>query len=176
MTKVCDDQVGFFKVYDTRPKIALRGWSMKPSRCKQEPISLYFEVPKDFNHRGKVELDLHILVQRQHKHPVKDKDLKIRVRSDSAGNDQDLGCEFNDCVEVCCSIDEPGHDKDCDKLRHFRVKVCLDPKHIEGQDLVVLVIDRGECHEDCDTTKCDNEYDDDVFLVGASFRYKRKCH
>ncbi len=179
MTTQDDHSAPFFKVYDTHPAIALRGWPMKPSFEGQNPISLYFEVPKDFDHQGKTELDLHIVVPRtgddhndlEH---VRNKKLKIRIRSDFKGNAQNLGCWFEDCVTECIKIEEPLPGLDCKKLRHYRVTVPLNSNHIDPQDLAILVIDRDNCDGKKPHSR-GKEYCKDVYLVGASFRYARKC-
>ena len=184
MTTSDDSISSFFKVYDTQPEIALRGWPMKPSSEVQNPISLYFEVPKDLDNHGKTELDLHIVVTKTGDQPVTfggknmlcpEKNVKIRVRSDFKGNAQNIGCWFDDCETACVEIEEPSLTEKCQKLRHYRVTVPLKSKHICPQDLAILVIDRDSCDDKTSHGSGEKEYSQDVYLVGASFRYTRSC-
>jgi hypothetical protein len=170
MTKKDKGHVPFFEVYDCEPAIAIRGWSMRPSYETQEPISLYFEVPKDFDYRGTVAVDLHLLVQRQGNEPQRNKKLAIRLRSDFKGSAQDLGSVFADCIDKEIYIDEPLREFTGNKLKHYRVTIPLRASLIDPQDLVVLVLDRAACGID----SVEGEYRGDVYLAGASFRYTRK--
>ena len=174
MTTHMDETVPFFEVMDTQPRVALRGWSMNPSWKKQNPISLFFEVPKDFDHKGDTELDLHIVVPyTQNKNEGRNK-VNLRVRSVSKGNTQTFGCEFDDCKAECIDVTEPAPNEKCNKLRHFRVTFTLNSLHIDAQDLLWLVFDREHCGNGpyCPT---DKEFCEAVYLVGASFRYTTNC-
>jgi hypothetical protein len=170
----CEEPLApFVKIYDVQPKVAIRGWTMKPSNETQYPISLYFEVPKDFDCQGKTELDLHILVPRSEGVLVngpqrQDNKVRIRVRSDFKGNSKTLGCWFEDCVTECIAVEEPVQKPDCKPMKHYRVTVPLKSKHIEPQDLGVLAFDRDSCPGN-------DEFGRNVYLVGASFRYTIKC-
>jgi len=174
MTTHMDETVPFFQVIDTNPCVALRGWCMRPSYQKQNPISLFFEVPKDFDHQGATELDLHVVVPRIEGKNEGCNKVNLRVRSVSKGNGQTFGCDFEDCVSKCIEVEEPNTSEKCHKLRHFRVTFTLNSLHIDAQDLLWLVFDREHCGNGpyCPT---DKEFRESVYLVGASFRYTTNC-
>jgi len=150
---------------------------IKPSHEMQNPVSLYFEVPKDFDHKGKTELDLHILVPKNDEgddEPVRNKELKIRVRADYKGNMQNIGGWFDESVTESIKIEEPLTNQDGKRLRHYRITFKLNSKHVDPQDLAILVIDRENSTSTKARVRDSKEYAKNIYIVGASFRYTKK--
>ena len=161
----------FLNVYDSQPPVALRGWPMKKSTLEQEPISLYFEIPKDFEYKGDAEVDLHLLVANTSEYPVTNKKINVRVRADYKGDTQDLGSCFMESKEKHVTIEEPHLALNCKRLKHYRVTVPLDTSKIDAQDLALFIFDRHSLNPEFGNA---SEYDADIYLAGVTFRYKRK--
>ena len=140
---------------------------MKPSSKPQEPISLCFEVPKDYDFKGTTEVDIHLLVASTSDKPVVNMPVNLRVQYDSKDNGHEIGGLF-ETKYASLIVEEPIIVQGNSRLKHYRVTVELDSLKFYPQDLALIVFDRGH-----DANVANDEYKGDVYLAGASFRYKR---
>ena len=158
-------------IASTNPPIAFKGWAMKPSRACQEPISMSFEVPKDFDHTGDTEVDLHLLVAKTLPEHIVGAPVNIRLAYDSKDHGHDVHGEF-ETKYALVTVDEPANGTS--KLKHYRVTIPLDSMKFYPQDLALMVIDRAvEGVNPEMVTWPYNEYPSDVYLAGMTFRYKK---
>ena len=156
-------------IAQTNPPIAIQGWTMVPSKAEQQPITLCFEVPKDFDYRGATEMDLHLLVPSTSANRTSDAPVNIRVSYDSRNTQHEINGMF-EVKTIEAKVSEPTMVEGFAKLKHFRVTIPLNSLKFYAQDLAFFVFDRMPVegkHE---------EYNGEIYLASVAFRYKKVVH
>ncbi len=142
----------------SRPPLAT--WALNNSNQVQDPLSLAFQIPNNFDNTGSVDIEIHLIIANA---KANGETAALRVRSEFVKNDQELGTGgfSQTIVSDDISITDPTNGN----LRHVFTTISLDASTILAQDWAFLVLDRTAPSVPA------NEYEADVYLSSISFRY-----
>ncbi len=136
----------------SRPPVTF--WSINKSTLTQDPLSLIFQIPKNFDNTGSVEVTAHLWVNDTN---IAGNSAALRLWADFKNNVQDLGASGFSQTVISDDISiTPGN---------IQVTISLDASTIAAQDWALLIFDRTAPSVPA------NEYDADMYLSSISFRY-----
>ena len=143
---------------------SINAWAMTASDENQSPITLQFAVPSNLRADKPISLELHFLVE---KNFAPDGNARIQVEAEYMHQNAsfdildsnpafDFSNESSDFMVI-----EP---IDTDSLRHIVVIIPLEKSGIKPMDLAILSLTRI-------APNTGPEYDEDLYLAAAAFRY-----
>ncbi len=141
-------------------------WSMAPSTSVQSPINMQFSIPADLKIEEEISLELHFLVKQQLAPAGK---VCIRVDAKYMHNNADFDILASDPIfnytnnSSNFKITEPSS---ADSLKHVSIVIPLQYAVIKNLDLAFLSLTRI-------APVASAEYEQDIYLASAVFRYTR---
>lgn len=155
----------FDNVYgSTPPLIALRTWLIPQSSTTQQPTTIMFNVPADFDTTWAPTIDLNLLIANN---GATGSVANLRVRADFEGNNAEFGTASpaNGFVQTVTSGDLTITEPTSTNLKNIRASIALDNTVINPRTVAVLVIDR--------VSTTGTEYANNIYLGSIVFRYKK---
>lgn len=138
------------------------------------PVAMEFEVPKDFNNKRNIEVDLHLFARRTilEQQILSKEFARLVLFGFFAGECEALQPKLcaQKVVKVC-SLEQTSELNEC---RHFKVTFCLDPKKINPCNLGQLLILRAPLNlEPTVHEKEMVEFNGELILTAVSIRYRK---
>ena len=139
-------------------------WRMIRSILTQEPIMIRFGMPQNWDGTTNPTVRLFLLVDDLAGAGTK---VNIQIRADYKGDQADIPASPGGLfAETKPSGDITITEPPLNQLKEHRATVTLDATKIAVDDTVLLVIDR--------VAPTPTEYDQNIFLASANFRYESK--
>lgn len=166
MTKdaVATPDTKFNDVYSTvAPLFPLRVWSLHASGSTQEPITLAFSIPQDFDSILPVELDIHLVIDNK---SAAGTTAAIRTYLDSKANNESFGSAAGGAEQTITSSTFTFTEPTGNNLKHVSLTVPITNSGIYAGDFVFMAFIRV-------APISGTEYNADFYLNSVSFRYKK---
>jgi len=142
----------------------INAWAMPASNMIQSPINIQFPVPGDLKAKKAITLELHFLITQQSSSYGK---ARVRIQAEYIDQLEDFDLfdvtpNFSNTTDSDnFSITEPSSSNN---VKHIVVTVPLENSDINKTDLALLSLTRI-------APTSDSEYDSDIYLAAAIFRY-----